>query len=118
MMSSINERLQTLRTSLGLTTRAFGAAINITGGAITNMEKGRRDITGRTIRDICREYAVNHEWLSRGDGPMFDDALEGLEISDEARELAGSYSRLTDSDKELIKKLIGSLAEKIEAPAT
>lgn len=36
----IHERLQYLRKQLKLTTRAFGASINMSGGAITNMEKG------------------------------------------------------------------------------
>ena len=37
---NIHERLKYLREQLNLTTRAFGAAINMSGGAITNMEKG------------------------------------------------------------------------------
>jgi transcriptional regulator with XRE-family HTH domain len=101
-----------LRAKLGLTTRAFGSAINMTGGAITNMEKGRREITERTIKDICREYCVNPEWFVSGAGRMFDDVLAGLDIADEARELSDSYSRLNNSDKALIKSLIDSLAEK------
>ena len=38
---NIHERLKQLRDELNLTTRAFGAAINMSGGAITNMEKVR-----------------------------------------------------------------------------
>ncbi len=33
----IHERLKYLRAQLHLTTRAFGASINMSGGAITNM---------------------------------------------------------------------------------
>jgi transcriptional regulator with XRE-family HTH domain len=109
---SIHERLSALRANLGLTTRAFGNAINITGGAITNMEKGRRDITERTIRDICREYGVNQDWLASGTGQMFNDVLDGLALSDDVRLLTESYSHLGDKDKALIKNLIDSLAEK------
>lgn len=36
---TIHERLRYLREQLNLTTRAFGAGINMSGGAITNMEK-------------------------------------------------------------------------------
>ena len=108
----IHERLKILRTHLGLTTRAFGGAINITGGAITNMEKGRRDITERTIKDICREYGVSQIWLTTGNGQMFDDILDGLEVSDEARVLSEDYAKLSDADKILVKNLINSLAMK------
>ena len=68
---NIHERLKLLRNELNLTTRAFGAAINMSGGAITNMEKGTRNITERTIRDICREYNVNFDWLPHRTEPMF-----------------------------------------------
>jgi transcriptional regulator with XRE-family HTH domain len=70
---NIHDRLTQLRTHLALTTRAFGATINMSGGAITNMEKGTRNITERTIRDICREYHVNADWLINGDEPIFTD---------------------------------------------
>ena len=110
----IHERLRFLRKHLNLTTRAFGTKINMSGGAITNMEKGTRNITDRTIRDICREYNVNPDWLTNGTEPIFEDVTHGLAISDEARQLAKQYSLLNDSDRELIKNLINSLAEKID----
>jgi len=97
-----------------MTTRVFGAAINMSGGAITNMEKGTRNITDRTIRDVCREYNVNPDWLINGTGPMFEDVTDNLEINDEVKQLARQYSLLNDNDRELVRKMINSLAEKIE----
>ena len=107
-----HERLRLLRTHLGLTTRDFASLINMTGGAINNMEKGRRNITERTIKDICREYGVNRNWLITGTEPMFDDALEGLEVAEETRALSAAYQKLRSSDKELVRNLIDSLGEK------
>ena len=49
---NIHERLKYLREQLNLTTRAFGAAINMSGGANKKMEKGTRNVTDRTIRYI------------------------------------------------------------------
>ncbi len=109
---NIHERLKYLRENLNLTTRAFGAAINMSGGAITNMEKGTRNITERTIRDICREYNINYDWLTNGIEPMFTDVTSDLDINDDVRQLAQQYSLLNDSDRELVKKMIDSLAEK------
>ena len=102
---NIHERLKYLRTQLNLTTRAFGATINMSGGAITNMEKGTRNITERTIRDICREYNINSDWLINGTEPMFEDVTAGLNIDDEVRQLAKQYSLLSDNDRELVKKI-------------
>lgn len=109
----IHERLKLLRTQLNLTTRAFGASINMSGGAITNMEKGTRNITSRTIRDVCREYNVNKEWFLNGIGPMFEDITNELDIDDEVKQLAKQYSMLNDNDRDLIKKMIDSLSEKM-----
>lgn len=110
----IHERLRYLRKQLNLTTRAFGAAINMSGGAITNMEKGTRNITERTIRDVCREYNVNPDWLINGTEPMFEDMTKELDIDDDVKQLAKQYSMLNDNDRELVKKMINSLAEKID----
>ena len=111
----IRERLKFLRDQLNLTTRAFGSAIDMSGGAITNMEKGIRNITDRTIRDICREYNVNPEWLINGNEPMFEDVTSELDIDDEVRQLTKQYSLLNNEDQELVKKLINSLAVKTES---
>lgn len=111
----ICERLKFLRNQLNLTTRAFGSAINMSGGAITNMEKGTRNITDRTIRDICREYNVNPEWLINGNEPMFEDVTSELDIDDEVKQLTKQYSLLNNEDQELVKKLINSLAIKTES---
>ena len=88
----------------------------MSGGAITNMEKGTRNITERTIRDICREYNVNFDWLAHGTEPMFEDVVSDLDIDDEVRQLAQQYSLLNDSDRELVKRMIDSLAQKSNSP--
>ena len=110
----IHERLQYLRKQLKLTTRAFGASINMSGGAITNMEKGQRNITDRTVKDICREYNVNPDWLMYGKEPMYMDVLEDLDINDDVRHLARQFTQLSEKDRELVKNTVDSLCEKIE----
>jgi len=109
---TINERLKLLRNHLNLTTRAFGASINMSGGAITNMEKGTRNITDRTIHDICREYGVRLDWFINGTKPIFEDITSNLNIDDDVKQLVQQYILLNDDDQELIKKMINSLAEK------
>ena len=110
----IHERLRYLREQLNLTTRAFGASINMSGGAITNMEKGTRNVTDRTIRDVCREYNVNSDWLINGTEPMFEDITSELNIDDDVKQLTKQYSLLSDADQELVKRMVNSLAEKAD----
>lgn len=112
----IHERLKQLREQLNLTTRSFGAAINMSGGAITNMEKGTRNITERTIRDVCREYNVNPDWLINGNDPVFADVIKELDVADDVKQLAKQYSFLNNADKELVKKIVGFLTERMEKP--
>ena len=109
---NVHERLRRLRKELGLSARAFGASIDMSGSAIANMETGQRNVTDRTIRDICRVYHVNPEWLMRGEEPMFEDVLAGLDVDEEVKQLALQYGLLSDGDRELIRRLIDSLAEK------
>ena len=66
----------------------------MSGGAITNMEKGTRNITERTIRDVCREYNVNPDWLNNGIEPIFEDITCDLDVDDEVKQLAKQYSLL------------------------
>ncbi len=110
---NIHERLKFLREHLNLTTRAFGTSINMSGGAITNMEKGTRNITERTIRDICREYNVNSDWFINGTGPMFEDITSDLNIDDEVKQLVNQYSLLNDNNRKLVKEMVDALVEKI-----
>ena len=77
------------------------------------IEIKKANITERTIRDICREYNVNLNWLVNGIEPMFEDVTNELDIDDEVKQLARKYSMLNDDDRELIKKMIDSLVEKV-----
>lgn len=98
---SIHERLKYLREhELNLTTRAFGTSINMSGGAITNMEKGSRNITERTLLSICREYGVNEKWLRTGEGEIFE-TVSNTYIS----ALAKEYN-LDEMDQSLIEEYL------------
>lgn len=116
----MNERLALIREAVGLTTRAFGEKINLTGGAITNMEKGIRNITERTVSDICREFDVNEDWLRTGEGNMFIEFTEmqkvmrytGLLLKDTDSVIAKAvmdfivtYEQLDDTSKKVLNEV-------------
>lgn len=67
----MNERIKELRKTLGLTLEKFGDKLGVTKVAISNIEKGNRNLTEQMIKAICREYNVREEWLRSGDGEMF-----------------------------------------------
>lgn len=70
----MNDRLKQLRQKLQLSGEKFGAKIGLTRMSISNLEKGRYELTEQTIKSICREYNVREEWLRTGEGEMFNAA--------------------------------------------
>lgn len=103
----------------------FGRRIGIESRAhISALENGNRTITDRIIKDVCREFDVNEEWLRTGSGEMFvpltrDEQIEvfmGEVLRDEPgdfrRRLISVLSRLTESEWELLenklKEIVGT----------
>ncbi|NFG27219.1 helix-turn-helix domain-containing protein [Clostridium botulinum] len=67
----MGERITILRKHLNLNQDDFGSKINVTRSAVSNYEKGTRNIMDRVISDICREFNVNEDWIRNGMEPMF-----------------------------------------------
>lgn len=70
------ERVKEVRKSLGLTLEKFGARLGVTKVAISNIEKGNRNLTEQMTKSICREFNVDYGWLTTGVGEMFVDSDE------------------------------------------
>ena len=65
------ERIRDLRTSLGLSLEAFGEKLGVTRAAMSNIERGQRNLTDQMAKSICREFNVSERWLRTGEGEMF-----------------------------------------------
>ena len=96
----MNERLLELRKQLGLNQAKFGEKLNLAQTTISDLEKGVRQITSRTIADICRVFNVSRLWLEEGKGPMF------APVSGTDTELMQRISGLIKTDDEFRKNLI------------
>ena len=73
MSNGIAERVDQLIDTLGIRKVEFARAINVDQSFISQVTSGKRNPSDRTISDICREFAVNEEWLRTGEGEMFAD---------------------------------------------
>ncbi len=78
-----NERVHEIRTTLNLTLEKFGKRLGVTKVAISNIEKGHRNVTEQMRKAICREYNINETWLTSGNGEMFiiDESKKALNHS-------------------------------------
>lgn len=122
-MTTINERIKTLRSTLGMKQVDFANKISRTQAVFSKYESGAIAITDRTIADICREFNVNEKWLRAGEGPMFkqQDNLDNMLTADVAKlvrssdeftkKLIHNYLSLPQEARDEVKKFILKLAQ-------
>ena len=67
----INERIKLVREATGLSRKAMGAGINLSGQRFGVLEKAGTVITERVFNNICQKYSVNPDYLLNGTEPMF-----------------------------------------------
>lgn len=104
------ERIKEVRNFLGLTLEKFGERLGVTKVAISNIEKGNRNLTEQMTKAICREFGVDYIWLTSGDGEMFVESDDGFfERID--RIMAGE----NNARKNMIKALLYAPDDDIEA---
>lgn len=118
------ERVKEVRKSLNMTLEKFGEKLGVTKVAISNIEKGNRNLTEQMVRSICREYNVNYDYLMYDKGDMFDDLPQTIldelcaqyNLDELDRQIVDIYislpKQLRDSVKEHIKKAYFSAAPK------
>ena len=118
----MDKRLKYLRKYLKMSQEQFGRRLGITGSGVSNLENGRRNITEQMEKSICREFGVNHLWLTTGDGEMFNQSEDGTikQIdnilygeSDFAKMVFKAFAKFDNEDwlkvEQLVKKLLSDV---------
>lgn len=77
----MNERIIEIRKALGISQEKFAQQINLSRNFLCLVENGNRNISERTISDICRIYNINETWLRTGDGDMHAPASREQRIA-------------------------------------
>lgn len=72
------ERLFKIRKALGMTQIEFAKVINSSNGHVSDMEKGRKNITESTIELLKLKCNINENWLRTGSGEMFSQTPPGI----------------------------------------
>ena len=120
----IYDRVKYLRKDfLHLTQDEFSKKLNISRANVANIESGRVSITERTIQDICRIFSINEDWLRFGHGdierPLIEQGNELVELiadlvqtdDDFSKQFIIEYLKLSEDEKELIKKVIRNVKD-------
>jgi hypothetical protein ELI_3237 len=120
----IYDRVKYLRKDfLHLTQDEFSKKLNISRANVANIESGRVSITERTIQDICRIFSINEDWLRFGHGdierPPMGKGNELVELiadlvqtdDDFSKQFIIEYLKLSDDEKEVIKKIMRNVKE-------
>lgn len=90
------ERVKEIRKALGLTLDKFGEKLGVKKQTVSRIENGINNVTEQMILSICREYKVNYDYLTYGDGEMFEDLPETI-----LDELCIEYD-LDDDDRDIL----------------
>lgn len=120
MQMTQGERVKEIRKSLGLTLEKFGEKLGVGKTAISNIEKGNRNLTEQMTISICREYNVNYDYLIRGEGDMFDDLPQTIidelclqyNLSDSEKAIIEMYVSLPEDFRQLLKERTTELLHK------
>ena len=76
----MNNRISLVRKEMGYKQDDFAEKLGLTKNFISLIETGKREPSDRTIKDICREFNVNEEWLRTGKGAMFIELSQKDEL--------------------------------------
>ena len=103
------ERVKEIRKALGLTLDKFGEKLGVKKQTVSRIENGINNVTEQMILSICREYKVNYDYLTYGDGEMFEDLPETI-----LDELCIEYD-LDDDDRDILNFYLGRPADARDA---
>ncbi len=107
-MNEIKDRIKFIRTSKKLSQDEFGKTINLSRSAIAGYETGVREITDRSINDICREFHINEDWLRTGNGEIESEMTSDEEFAF----LVGAFGAESDDYKKRIIKAMLEIQSK------
>ncbi len=116
---NINERIKSLRKSIGLTQEEFSSKIKISRANLGSIEVGRINVTNRVIFDISNTFNINEEWLRTGNGEMYkttkeffmDQLSQQYDLGQYGRKILEFYLELPKEQKEVIEHLLMQFVE-------
>lgn len=115
------ERVREIRNTLKLSLEVFGEKLGVTRAAMSNIERGQRNLTEQMAISICREYNVNYDYLMNGEGEMFDalpqtimeELCKQYDLDDLDKILIELYLEMSETQRSVLKQTIQQMIRKI-----
>lgn len=111
-MNDIGIRIRDVRKEAKRTQREFAESLGMSENYIWQIEKGQREPSDRTIKDICRIFAVREEWLRTGDGEMLEPMTREEEI---AQMVNGAINGSSEFKRAVIRMICSRTDDELEA---
>lgn len=99
-------RLRELRKAKGLTLEEVASKLGLRNQYISNYELGRRNPDYDTLKKFADFYGVTTDYLLEHDIPQNE------EMEEDIRAIARDMQNMTLQDRQLLKNLVKSMAEK------
>lgn len=118
---TVNERIKKVRIDQDISQQKFADKINLSANFINLIERGTRNASDRTLKDIAAEFKVNLEWLRTGKGDMYDEESEDVviealkseyDLDDIDIEIIQTYIHMAPLERQVFKNFISNVADK------
>lgn len=101
----IFDRIIKVRSESKESQEKFAARLGLSRNFINQVENKKKNVSDRTISDICKEFNVNEEWLTTGQGEMYNPIHKSKAIAELLTDV------LKDDENSFKKRLLIALAK-------
>ena len=92
----MNSRFKQIRKEAKLSQIDFAKRLDVSQNYIYLLEAGKNPVTDKMVKEVCREFHVDENWLRTGEGDMYAPATREIEIA----EITASLLRMNaDSER-------------------
>lgn len=105
---TVGERIKQVRKELKMTQIEFAKELGVSRNSVACYEGGTRNVGDYIIKNICRTFNVDYNWLTKGEFEMFlsepngtiDKLIKEYNISENQLPLIKAYLKSTPQTKE------------------
>lgn len=113
----MHDRIKEIRKDNNVNQEAFAESLGLSRNMVAQVETSKAIFSDRTIRDICRIYNVNEDWLRNGSGEKYVPQSDNQKLLAYINKIAGEedssirrilirIASLSASDIEIVEQAI------------